>query len=86
MFSACHLGWVAGRQGEGGADAAVRHRHKHAAAVALRDAAADGHRRLLRLRHPGDGHRARLVARSDTRRPRGEQSFIHIFSDYMYMF
>ena len=73
------LGWVAGRQGEGGADAALRHRHQHAAAVALRDAAADGHRRLIRLRHPGDGHRAGLLARSHIWRPRGDQSFIHFY-------
>uniref|UniRef100_A0A453FJV9 Uncharacterized protein n=1 Tax=Aegilops tauschii subsp. strangulata TaxID=200361 RepID=A0A453FJV9_AEGTS len=72
-----HDGRERRRQGEGGADAALRHRHQHAAAVALRDAAAHGHRRLLRLRHPGDGHRAGLVARGHTRRPRGDQSIIH---------
>lgn len=61
------LGWVAGGQGEGGSDAAVRDRHKHAAAVAVRDAPADGDRRVLRFRDPDNGNHTRLVARRDTR-------------------
>ena len=64
---------LAGGQGAGGADAAVRDGDKHAAAVPLRDAAADGDGRLLRVRDPDCGHHPGLVARGDTRWPRGEQ-------------
>ena len=63
----------AGRQGQGGADAAVRDGDKHAAAVPLRDPAADGHRRLLRLRDPDNGHHPGPVAFGDTRWSPGEQ-------------
>ena len=56
----------AGRQGEGGADTGLRDRKKHAAAVAVWDAAADGDRRLLRLRDPDNGHHTRLDALGDT--------------------
>jgi len=64
---------LAGGQGAGGADAAVRDGDKHAAAVPLRDAAADGDRRLLRVRDPDCSHHPGLVARGDTRWTRGEQ-------------
>lgn len=68
----------AGGQGAGGADAAVRDGDKHAAAVPLRDAAADRDRRLLRVRDPDSGNYPGLLTRGDTRWPRGERLLVPV--------
>lgn len=67
----------AGGQSQSGADVAVRHGDKHAAAVPLRDTATHGNRRLLRVRDPDSGHYPGLVARGHTRWAPGEKVLVH---------